>query len=102
MITLETLIKNEIKYHAEHEPTEQEITKFTEMVMPIVPEDAQPLDLDIIISTWCEHMLTECKWCGHKYMPTEMVYRQVGALKRPEFFCCEQCARDYHQDHGGQ
>ena len=94
MITLEQLIINELRYHAEHEPTQEEIHALSEHLGQVCTPKMQLVELDLAISKWCGISLNECQWCGEKYLPSEMLDTDVGS------FCDDQCKKDYEEEHG--
>ncbi|MBO5705111.1 MAG: hypothetical protein J6R99_03790 [Alphaproteobacteria bacterium] len=97
MITLEQLIINELKYHAEHEPTQEEIHALSEHLGQVCTPKMQLVELDLAISGWCKLSLQECAWCGEKYLPSEMIHVHSG-----EHFCSCECKNDYKDEHGIQ
>ena len=94
MITLEQLIINELRYHAEHEPTPEEIHALSEHLGQVCTPKMQMVELELAISNWCKIALKECQWCGEKWLPSEMIETDVG------LFCDCTCKNDYETEHG--
>lgn len=92
MITLEELIKKELKLSLEHEPTEEELKALYAFL------ETRDIDylitLDNAISKWVKDNTVACSWCGHRWLPIEM----INGIN--EHFCCDQCKADWKTEHG--
>lgn len=95
MITLDEMIKNEMELALEHAPTEEELQSLSAWLATC--DIKYLINLDLEISKWCKAKTVQCAWCGHRYLPTEM----VGKHESGEYFCDYQCKTDYETDHGG-
>ena len=94
MITLETLIKNEVKDALGHEPTQAEMNSVSEYLATKTIKSLVELEIEITIG-W-KHLYTDkCPWCEERFLTTEMIQTVTG-----EHFCCEQCKKDYETEHG--
>lgn len=92
MITLNELIKKELKLSLEHEPTDAELKALYAFL------ETQNIDylvsLDNAISKWANDITVRCAWCGERWLPVEMI---DGIT---EHFCCDQCKADWKTEHG--
>lgn len=95
MPTLVTLIINEMKSNLGHEPTKQELDSLSAY---IADKNIRFLvDLELAIMDWKSFSTKECQWCGDRYLESEMICTDSG-----QFFCCDQCLKDYQEEHGVQ
>ena len=93
MITITTLIINEMKDALGHEPSKTEMDSLSAFLA--TRNIKYMIDLETAINDW-EHVCThECAWCGEKFLTEEMIHMDTG-----EYFCCDQCKKDYKTEHG--
>lgn len=94
MITITTLIINEMNTCLGHKPTNEEMNSLSAFLA--TREIKWLVDLDKAIQDWKNACTKECAWCGYRYLPEEMESHKDSG----EYFCCGQCEKDYKQEHG--
>ena len=93
MPTITTLIINELRSDLGHNPDKQELDALSAFL-----ENRNInylVDLEIAIMDWKHTQTTECAWCGDRFLTGTML-----RTKGNECFCCEQCKKDYEEEHG--
>lgn len=93
MITLEELIKNEVKHILGHEPSTTELASVSEHLAG--KKIYWIVDLELAIVEWEKTHTRECAWCGDRFLESEM--QRPGPC---EYFCSDQCKKDYKEEHG--
>ena len=93
MITLEEFIENEMQSVLYHKPTQAEKNSLSEFLA--TKQMRWLVDLELAINDWKDACTHECAWCGDRYLESEMIQTAGN-----EWFCCEQCQKDYEQEHG--
>jgi hypothetical protein len=93
MVTLEEMIKTEIKDRVGHEPTALEIQSCSEYLAAC--EIKWLVDVELAVLHWKNEKTVKCAWCEERYLPEEMI-----STAGNECFCCDQCKHDYKQEHG--
>lgn len=95
-MTLTTLIINELKYDIDCDPTIEELKHLSEHLKTHTDEKSTMGDFETEIWNWVKANTVKCSWCGKRHMPTEMyIHADSG-----EYFCEEQCVKDYQEEHG--
>lgn len=92
MITLQQLIENEMESVLYHTPTQAEKNSLSEFLA--AKQLKWLADVELAISDWRNACTKECAWCGDRYLESEMIQTAGN-----EWFCCEQCQKDYKEEH---
>ena len=93
MITLEELIKNEMTSVLGHEPTKPEMDSMSAFIAG--RKITYLTELELAIADWKNACTRECTWCGDRFLESEMIHT-AGS----EWFCGDQCKKDYKDEHG--
>ena len=93
MPTLEELINAELKDKLGHEPTTLEIQSLSEYLA--AKQIKWLVDIELAIMSWKNKKTIQCAWCEQRYLPEEMI-----STAGNERFCCDQCKKDYKDEHG--
>lgn len=93
MVTITTLIINEMKHILGHEPTLPEMNSLSEFLA--TRKIYWLVDLELAIVDWEKAFTKECAWCGNKFLQKTMIHTSGN-----ESFCCDQCKQDYKKEHG--
>lgn len=93
MITITTLIINEMKSVLGHEPSKSEMDSLSAF---LAGRNIRWLvDLELAIMDWKNACTRECAWCGDRFLESEMIHTAGN-----EWFCGDQCKKDYKEEHG--
>lgn len=93
MMTITTLIINEIRSTLGHDPSKQEMDSLSAW---LAGRNIRFLvDLELAIMDWKNACTKECAWCGDRFLESEMIHTNGN-----EHFCCDQCLKDYEEEHG--
>lgn len=93
MITITTLIINEVRSRLGHNPTQEELNSLSEYLAN--KKINFLVDLECAIMDWDHEWTTECAWCDNKFLTNTMIHTDHNGS-----FCCEQCKKDYEEEHG--
>ena len=93
MMTITTLIINEMKSTLGHEPSKPEMDSLSAW---LAGRNIRFLvDLELAIMDWKNACTKECEWCGDRFLESEMIQTAAN-----QYFCCDQCKKDYKEEHG--
>ena len=93
MVTITTLIINEMKSVLGHEPTKPEMDSLSAFIA--VRKITYLSELELAIADWKNACTRECAWCGDRCLESEMIHT-AGS----EWFCSDRCKNDYKEEHG--
>lgn len=94
MPTLEELIVNDLIDMLGHEPTNDELHSLSEYLSARHIEHM--VTMETYVRDWKDIFTRECAWCGKRYHVNEMIGHDV----RGNWYCNEQCRKDYETEHG--
>ena len=92
MLTLEQFIENEMESWLRHTPTQAEKNSLSAFLA--TKQMRWLTDLELAICDWKKACTKECAWCGERYLESEMIETKGN------FFCCEQCKKDFEEEQG--